>query len=628
MFSPLHTHIQRLTTIYDEHNHFIRLKARLFLSLNFLLLTLVLLNLARFLWFQPPNLSIRIALNVLIASTSIVSLSLAAKGRLEFAGSTLSIALAVPIHALILILPANYFHEPLGAAFQLYVFDTFLLFLALIFATKRSAIICFAIIIVGNVNLYYKTLQSDTILGSLNFAAHSLARDGILAFTCFFAIGLMLVAILQATAGRSEQALKSVKTMNERLETRVNERTRELEAATQKANTASQAKSDFLATMSHEIRTPLYGIIAHAELLKQKQLERSQDELKDLNAIASSSEVLLCLINDILDFSKIEANQLKLETSVFSLNQLVKESIATVTSNATQKGLHVDFPQYRQDEVCLAGDSLRLKQIILNLLSNAIKFTPQGGAITVNAHLSKLKANQAQVQFAVTDTGIGMDTSIQQTIFNRFTQANSSTTRQYGGTGLGLAICSQLIVMMGGQLTVESEPNQGSTFAFTLTFPIVQQANKAAAPKRSTYAPIGMHILVVEDNLANQVIISRQLKALGCSLQVANNGAEAIEILESNSNFHLILMDNNMPIMDGLSAAKLIREWSQLKTSSPQQTHASKLPIIVFTANLIHPSSFQQHYPDMTDFLIKPLQIQQLHDMLVKFRPQAEHAEA
>lgn len=627
MLSARLPRFKRLTKVYADANPFIRLQARLFLGLNCLLIALAVLNLSRFFWFQPPQLGIRIGFNLMILVASLIAVGIASRGRLKFAGSILALTLVLPIHTILLMMPANLFQEPLGAAFQLFVFDIFLLFLTLIFAHKRSAVVCFVFILLGNINLYYKTLQSEPIAGSLNFAAHSLARDGMLAFVFFFVAGVMLVAILQATAKRSEKALAAVESMNEQLETRVQERTQELEAASKKAHAATQAKSEFLATMSHEIRTPLFGIIAHAELLKDKNHNFSEENIKDINAIANSSDLLLSLINDVLDFSKIEANQLKLEAHTFSLQQLIQDCLDSVTPNATQKKLSLSDSTHAQEELFLSGDSMRLKQVLLNLLSNAIKFTAEGGSVTLNAQLAELKSNQAQVNFSVEDTGIGMVASAQDTIFNRFTQANSSTTRQYGGTGLGLAICYQLVQMMGGQLSVKSQLGQGSTFAFQLSFPVIPQAPVAVSPSSgnssANYSHFEQHILVAEDNPANQFIIRRQLESLGCTCQIVGNGAEALEALTQDANFDLILMDHHMPIMDGPQAAQKLRAWEQLTSPTQQQLTASKLPIIVFTANVIDEDRFSEDYPHMTDFLIKPLKMQQLQDILLKYHTAA-----
>ncbi|MGZ0655006.1 ATP-binding protein [Coraliomargarita sp. W4R72] len=621
MIRTAQTYLTRLTAIYDEQNHFIRLKARLFWGINSLLAALVCLNLVRFLLFQPPALPVRICFNLIIAATIIASLRFTLKGKLERAGSTLALGLVIPLHVTIIAIPTAYFAEPLGTAFQLFIFDTFLIFLALIFATKRIAATCLAIIILGNASLYLKTLNQGDIPGTLNYAANTLARDGLLAFIFFFAAGVILVIIMQVAAKRSELALQSVKSMNAQLESRVQQRTQELEAATQKANSATQAKSEFLATMSHEIRTPLFGIIAHAELLKERQQGFSAEEMEDLNAISSSGDVLLQLINDILDFSKIEAHQLELESSAFSLNELMKECISTVISSATKKEQSIHFPQLNKLNYSLSGDSLRLKQVILNLLSNAIKFTPQGGEITVTTELLGIVDKEARVQFLVTDTGIGMDHSTQQTIFNRFTQANSSTTRQFGGTGLGLAICSQLVAMMGGQLTVESQLGQGCTFGFSLKLPMVKTVELPVPPKRNTYSQLGLHVLVVEDNKANQLIISRQLKTLGCTYQLVDNGAESLAALRSDATIQIVIMDNNMPVMDGPEAAEIIRQWAHAEGASSTQISAAQLPIIVFTANVIDAATFHENYPNMSDFLLKPLKLQQLHNMLEKYSP-------
>jgi len=412
--------------------------------------------------------------------------------------------------------------------------------------------------------------------------------------------------------------------MNASLEQRVSERTKELEEATLKANAATLAKSEFLANMSHEIRTTLFGIIAQTELLKEQKDRFSSKDLEDLSVISESGDLLLHLINDILDFSKIEAKQIELESSTFNLSQLIGESISTVAYNAEKKELSIVFQQHGELNILLLGDSHRLKQILLNLLSNAIKFTPAGGKIKLDIELLKVEEAIAQIRFKVTDTGIGMDEPTRQNIFKRFTQAESSTTRQFGGTGLGLAISSQLVGIMGGQLTVESQLGKGSSFEFSLAFPVKEAEEPKEQPKTQACSQLGMHILVVEDNMANQFIIRRQLEALGCTHTTADNGAEALEILMSNSDIQLVLMDNNMPVMDGPKATKIIREWKDLEEVNSTQQIAAQLPIIIFTANTINPASFAHDFPQMTDYLVKPIKMKQLQDILVKYMPPSQ----
>jgi len=623
MFHPFNVCLKRLDTAYEAQDHFTRLKSRSLLGFNLLLVGLVFANLTRLLWSELPGVPARICINLFIAVAIVVSLHFTFKGKLELAGSSLALGITLPIHLMLFILPVEYFPQPLGGAFQLFILDIFLLLLALFFASNRTALICFAIIILGNVNFYFKALATDQIPGTLRYAADILARDGLLAFTFVFAAGVFLVILLQLAAKQSEYALesvKSMKSMNASLEQRVSERTKELQEAIAAANAATLAKSEFLANMSHEIRTPLFGIIAQTELLKEQQDRFSSKDLEDLSIISESGDLLLHLINDILDFSKIEAHQLKLESFTFILGQLIEECISTLALSAQKKELAIIFKQRDEFKVSLSGDSHRLKQIILNLLSNAIKFTPTGGKITLDIELLKIEEEKkAHIAFKVADTGIGMDEATTQNIFDRFTQAESSTTRQFGGTGLGLAISSQLVAMMGGQLSAKSQLGQGSSFEFALNFPVVSPVEHKEPPKRKAYSQLGMHVLIAEDNQANQLIISRQLEALGCTHRIADNGAEALEVIKSDPDIQLVLMDNDMPVMDGAQAANIIRKWKYLDEASSTQRRAVQLPIIVFTATAINPANFETDYPQMTDYIVKPIRVQQLQDILEKY---------
>lgn len=615
MIRRLNPFLKRLDTTYQDQNHFVRLKARLLIAVNLFLLAIMIANLVRFYWTPLPALPLRMAFNACIAATAILSITLIFKGKLELAGSLVVSALVVPVHIMLMLLPEANFLEPLGLGIQLFVLDSVLLLIALIFASKRAALICFLTILISGSYNYQRLLSNNDISGSLRYAADILARDGLLAISTIFFLGILLTLMLELVTKQSDKMLKSVKLMNQNLEMRVSERTLELKAASERANAATQAKSEFLANMSHEIRTPLYGIIAQTEMLKSRKESLSPEDIEDLETVSESGNLLLQLINDILDFSKIEADQMELELNTFGLFHLVDGCLSIVAPSAKEKKLNIRFERKDRPEINVSSDSHRLKQVILNLLSNAVKFTPENGDITVQVIPLEVEDSSVKVQFEITDTGIGMDRRTVKNVFDRFTQADASTTRQYGGTGLGLAISSRLVKMMGGQLEVESEPQKGSRFSFTLSLAISQSIPEKTTNSK-TYTDLGLSVLVVEDNKVNQKIVCRQLDAIGCHYITAENGVEAIKVLEANPDIEVILMDFNMPILDGQGATQIIRDWKDDKSSTPLQKRAAELPIIAFTATTINQSTFEEKHPGMNAYIVKPIKLGELYTVL------------
>ncbi len=439
-----------------------------------------------------------------------------------------------------------------------------------------------------------------------------------------FAFGMLTATVLSIVAHVARvRTLRRVET----LRLRDKRHSSQLERARDAALDSTRLKSQFIANVSHEIRTPMNGVMGMTELLLNTELSARQRNFAE--AIQSSTDYLLAIINDILDFSKIEAGKLTFEIDDFDLRKVVDETFELLRETAAAKNLRLSATIDDDVPVRLRGDARRLRQVLINLLGNALKFTERG-EVSLNVAAESIDASPATLRFTVRDTGIGISVETQQNLFQAFSQADSSTTRKYGGTGLGLAISKQIVELMGGRIGVESAPAQGSVFWFTAEFkqPFDSRLGTAlalqSAPKaRAASSPHNSNdlILIVEDNPVNQKLLAYQLEEMNYRFDIAADGLQALEAL-SHTRYALVLLDCQMPLMDGYTTASEIR-----RREKAHQQSSQRIPIIAMTAHAAPGERQKCIDAGMDDYISKPMKLELFATIIKRWMPDtARHA--
>ena len=395
------------------------------------------------------------------------------------------------------------------------------------------------------------------------------------------------------------------------LEEKVSERTQELELAKFHAEQSSKSRSEFLANMSHEIRTPMNGVLGMMELLKETALNEQQ--LEYVGVAENSGNIMLVIINDILDLSKVESGKLVIEDEKFNLQETIDDLVSLFSKELKEKGVDLlvsidsDIPNH------LLGGQTRFSQVLINLLGNAKKFT-NSGEISLTLTLNNISNDDVDLLVSVKDSGIGIAEKSIDKIFESFEQAEINTTRHYGGTGLGLTLCKKLINMMGGDIHVKSKLGEGSDFYFNIKMKQISEEENTVHHRRASDFNYNANVLVVEDNEVNQMVATGMLKNIGCDITIAENGQLGLDEIQK-SDFDIILMDINMPVLNGCDATIKYRE------HEPENEH---LPIIALTANILAEDVDTYYEAGMDDYISKPFSADMIRSVLNKWAPQTK----